>query len=892
MPGIIPIPTTRASDFLISQRLLEQLRTDQRDLLRIQNQLATGRRVFAPSDDAPAAQRGIVLQRLLEQKGQVEANRNASQSYLAATETALANVGGVLSDIRGLAVSLADTTTNQTQRDAAVVQIRRAIEQLANVGNQKFRGRYLFGGTRTAELPFNTDGDLVRYSGNEGHLQSFADVDLLVGSNFHGNEVFGALSAEVRGTADLNPILTLDTRLADLRAGLGIGQGSFTISDGVNTSTIDISSAETIGDVVRLIEGHPPAGRTLTARLTSNALSIQIDTGGGGNLTIRDAGGGTTAAELGIVDADGNGVAPIQGNDLNPVLRLTTRLADILGVRASTLVTSPAANNDLVIEFQERGAAGNGLTVQFVDDSLLQAASGVTAGAETATFSAAAVAPRAALRLAGADNDLTLTAATVGTALNNVRIDVTTAAIGDAANVSLAGNVLTIQIDSGGATTVGTLQAALALDGNFTAGFDTSLEAGVNAAATISAASAGIGVGNTGNSGGNANTLFINIDPGATTANHVVAAMENTPGVAALFTARLDGKDYDGFSDPGSGFVDIAATGLTTGGSGTDFDQSSGLQIVNGGQTYTIDLQQAESIEDLLNILNGSPAGILAEINASQTGINVRSRLSGSDFHIGENGGLTATHLGLRTLTGSTSLASLNHGQGVFTADGADFSIRRNDGVELEIDVSSAQTIQDVIDLINNHPDNLNPATAVVARLAQLGNGIELVDDNPAVGETLTVIRDPRSTAAIDLGLVPPGADQSLAATLSGVTESLQARDVNPLESKGAFNTLARLIQAVEANDFGEIGRAAAMLDVDLNRVTFARAEIGARQQSLDVLGQRLEDEQIELQRALSVEIDVDLVEAISELTARQASFQASLQTTAQTFKLTLLDYL
>jgi flagellin-like hook-associated protein FlgL len=228
----------------------------------------------------------------------------------------------------------------------------------------------------------------------------------------------------------------------------------------------------------------------------------------------------------------------------------------------------------------------------------------------------------------------------------------------------------------------------------------------------------------------------------------------------------------------------------------------------------------------------------------------------------------------------------------VGTADGTDFIIHRNDGFDLVIDVSSAQTIQDVIDLINTHPDNLNPATAVVARLAQFGNGIELVDDNPAVGETLTVIRDVRSTAAIDLGLVPPGQDQSNAATLSGTTETLQARDVNPLETLGAFNTLARLIQAVEAGDFGEIERVAAMLDDDLNRVTFARAEIGARQQSLDVLGQRLEDEQIELQRALSVEIDVDIVEAISELTAKQASFQASLQTTAQTFRLTLLDYL
>tara|TARA_B100000809_G_C15110086_1_gene520249 strand:- start:1212 stop:1373 length:162 start_codon:yes stop_codon:yes gene_type:complete len=53
-----------------------------------------------------------------------------------------------------------------------------------------------------------------------------------------------------------------------------------------------------------------------------------------------------------------------------------------------------------------------------------------------------------------------------------------------------------------------------------------------------------------------------------------------------------------------------------------------------------------------------------------------------------------------------------------------------------------------------------------------------------------------------------------------------------------------------------------------------------------------LEDELIELQAALSEEIDVDLVEAISSLTARQAAFEASLRVIGQIFRLSLLDFL
>jgi flagellin-like hook-associated protein FlgL len=887
--AIIPIPSTRTSDLLTSQRLLSQLQSDQRSLLEIQSQLSTGRRIFTPSDDAPAAQRAIVLQRLLEQKAQVEANRSSSQSYLAASETTLAEIGTLISDIRAEIVGVSGSIVSDEQRGAAIAQVQRAIEQLTSIGNQRFRGRYLFGGASTGQPPFSAAGKNVIYHGNERHLQTFADVDLLVNSNLHGNEVFGAISAEVRSSVDFNPILTLDTRLADLRGGHGVAQGSFTISDGNSSRTIDISGAETVGDIVQLIERNPPVGRAITARITSYGLQIEIDAAGGGSLSISEVGGGTTASSLGILTPLGSGTGPIVGSDLDPRLRGTTRLENILGVRASAMVASGGTNNDLVIEYNERGAAGNGIAMQFVDDARLQAAPGLTAGSETANFATAATAARASLRLAGNDNDLLLTANQPGTAFNNVRIDVTTAAIGNAANVSFAGGVLSIQIDSGGATTVDTLQNAIALEGTFTATYDTSVEAGVNGAATIAAASAGIDVGNTGNSGGEANTLFVHVDAGDTTANQVIAAIENAPAVAALFRVRLDGKDTTMPSLAGEGVIQISATATTTGGIGLEFDENSGIQITNGDETHTITFAGAETVEDLLNVLNGSSANVLAEINSDGKGIDVRSRLSGADFSIGENGGATATQLGLRTFTSETPLASLNYGRGIFPAEiGPDFTIRRRDGVELAIDVSGTTTVQDVLDLINNHPDNLDPATQVIARLAPFGNGIELVDNNSLGTQTLQVTQSIASLAAEGLGLVSKGQSQAVG-TASGM---LQGRDVNPLETQGIFNTLTRLLSALENNDLAQVERGLEMLDVDFNRITFARSEIGARQQSLEVLGRRLEDEGIELQRALSEEIDVDMVEAISNFTQRQAAFQAALQTTAATFRLTLLDFL
>lgn len=998
MTTIIPISTTRSSDILVTSRLLAQLQSDQKSLLRVQNQLSTGRRIFVPSDDTPAALRAVSLQRLLEEKQQFGVNLEATSSFLGATDSALANVANVLSDVRGLAVSSVDAANGPVQREAASAQIQQAIGQLLSIGNQQFRGRHLFAGAKTDQPPFQKAGEFIAYLGNEKHLQSFADLDVLLTSNSHGNEVFGAISAEKQGSVDLQPVLTSKTRLSSLHNGAGISRGSFSISDGINSRTVDISGAETIGDVIRLIEANPPSGRVVTARLTAHGLQVEIDEAGGGTLAISEVGRGTTALELGIRAPNGNGTLTIVGDDLNPRLTSTTLLSDLFGVRASALVKSAGINNDLFFQTKLRGAEYNGITVQFVDDGLLRAAPGLPAGSEVASFSESPVAAQASLRLDGANNDLILTAATPGAQLNNVRIDITTANIGDAANVSYSGGVLTIEIDAAGQTTVGMLQAELAAEGTFTASFDTSLEAGVNPAATITQ-SAAVGLGNTGNSGGEANTIFVRIRPGQTNAQQVIDAIENNAVTGELVSVSIDPKDIVAGSTT-LGKVDVNATAVTTDGSGVEFDQDSGIQLVNGGQIFQLDFQSAETVEDLLNIVNGAGANVLAEINGLGNGINIRSRLSGSDFFIGESGGLTAAHLGLRTFTENTLLADLNHGLGVQVVDGADFAIRRNDGTELEIDISGAQTISDVLDAINNHPGNVDPNTAVVARLAAQGGGIELVDDNPASGEQLTVIKGFSSSAAIDLGLIAAGettsaagqaaapagavltfsnptntaieltavapgtaldgveivfqdtlggnvasaqyfagtkqlvididatqtdanavigailADGTFSAALStasdptnngqgvigdvgpvattsgGAAEIFTGADANPLATKGVFNTLIRLNEAILDNDLVQIEHVLEMLDEDFNRLVFARSDAGFRGQDLDLMKSRLQDEQIELQAALSNEIDVDFAAAATEFSIRQASLEASLQTMAQTFRLTLLDFL
>jgi flagellin-like hook-associated protein FlgL len=767
MPRITPIPTTRVSDSFAQQRLLTQLQYDQTQLLRVQQQISTGQRIGSPSEDAPAALRAISLQRLLEQKAQVKTNLATNQTFLGATDVALNRIAALLNDARGTAQAVSTTVATNEQREAAATEIDRALQQLVDSGNEKFRDRFLFAGSTTSQKPFDFVGPYVRYNGNEQQLQSYSDIDILFETNLPGSAVFGALSEPVRGTTDLNPVLTWDVRLSDLNGGDGLKLDSLQISTGSSSRTVDLSQARTLRDVKEILEANAPLGRSITVGLTDNALTIALDSSGGGNLFINEVAGGKTAAALGLLNNVALGTGPLIGSDLNPSLQPTTKLTELFGRYAQATLTSGGTNDDLRITGKARGAEFNGYSFNFVDDG------SVTAGGELVTFDA------------------------------------------------------------------------------------------------------------------NTRTFTVNIDAGSTTANQVLSALNSDPTFNADFQATLETENQ---ANTGNGVVGLATVGTTTNGSGEEFDITNGLTITNGNQSYTIDFSGTVTIEDLLNRLNNSDANLLATLNAAKNGIDLRSRLSGADFSIGENGGTTASQLGVRTFGTATRLADLNHGNGIHSnPNGFDFQIDRRDGTVMKFDTDNAKTIQDVLDMINNHVNNQDPASRVFARLSAVGNGIELIDNGTSGQLVIQALNN--STVAEELGLLPAGEPRRTVSG-AGATLTMTGRDVNPQETNSIFTALIRLRDSLRSNDQIEIARAFGLIEQGSAQVTFSRAEIGARQQGLETLQTRLEDEEIELKDSLSYEINTDLAEAISNLTARQAALQASMQLMAQASRLTLLDYL
>lgn len=769
MSSIGSIPTSRVSDAFVRQQLLNQLEADQSGLTKLQTELSTGNRLTLPSDDPNAAMRGIATNSLVQQNNQIQTNLSLTQSYLNATGSALSDAFTLLTNVRSTALGAIGTSATDTTVSTAEDTVSQAIQQMMQIANQQFNGRYLFSGSQTGTAAFVTQGDNILYQGNDQAVETYQSPTSLIQSNISGSEAFGALSQPVGGL-DLNPVLTDATPLADLAGGQGIQAGSIAVSTSTGTSIIDLSQAATIGDVARTIEMNPPSGSTLSVNVTSTGLNITV--AGGGTLSVGEVGNGTTAAQLGLLGTSNTGT--ITGGDLNPRLDLTTPLTNILGSQAQATLTSVGLNNDLIIQANQNGAQYNGATINLVNSSRLQAGPGLAAGNEQAHYSAVATPATASLALAGASNDLILTATTPGTQYNGVSINITTqAGLGNSATASYdaTNKVLTLTVDSTGQTSTQALISAIDTQGTFTAARDPSAETNVSGG-FILPSSAGAGVSNTYNTGGDANTLTVDIDAGFSSANDVMAAI-NAEGT---FSARLDPSELQ---NNGSGvlldtWTNPSATATTSGGSGTVLDQGSGFQITNGGKTYDIDISGAKTVQDLLNTINDSGASVVASIDPQSNGIVVRSALSGASFSIGENGGTAATQLGIRTLSTSTSLASLNNGAGVNLATtGSDLVITRKDGVQLQVSLAGAQTVGDVINDINNA--NPGGGVPVVASLSANGNGIQLTDDDPSSSGTLSVTAGSSGSAARDLGFLSPTSNTSAAPTPAvSATASLQ----------------------------------------------------------------------------------------------------------------------
>lgn len=184
-----------------------RLQTHQAEQLKLQQQIASGRRVLTPADDPIAAASALEVTQARSINEQYRVNADSARAGLALEEQALADITRLLQDVKVLTINAGNAALNDDDRASLGTELEGLYQELLGTANRTDgNGRYLFSGYQEASRPFyETAPGTVAYGGDQGQRliqigpsreiavsDAGASVFLNIGS---GNEdVFAALS--------------------------------------------------------------------------------------------------------------------------------------------------------------------------------------------------------------------------------------------------------------------------------------------------------------------------------------------------------------------------------------------------------------------------------------------------------------------------------------------------------------------------------------------------------------------------------------------------------------------------------------------------------------------------------------------------------------------------
>ncbi|MBC8285208.1 MAG: flagellar hook-associated protein FlgL [Nitrospinae bacterium] len=331
------------------------------------------------------------------------------------------------------------------------------------------------------------------------------------------------------------------------------------------------------------------------------------------------------------------------------------------------------------------------------------------------------------------------------------------------------------------------------------------------------------------------------------------------------------------FSIPGSQVLatDLSpritsATALSSLNGGVGITAGSFAISDRAGNSATITVNSTDTVANLISRINSSSVNVTASINSNTNGLQLTdtSTVISQALTVSEtSGGRTAADLGILgrrdgtlagsdlnpVITTSTLVSDLEGGNGLTLND---INIV-NGAASATVTLSSASTMGDVINLINN--SGLN----VTASINSAGKALQITSNNST---TVAVVRN-------------VGTDET-------------AENLGLGGGRNVFTTLFKLRDAFQKDDTAAILASLDTLDSSLASINNSRAIIGASLSRVDNSDFVHEQEIVDRSEQLSKIEEADIVKSASDLANLEFALQATLSATAQILQPTLLDFL
>jgi len=204
----------RISSSMIYEAGVASLNDQLSQIIKTQQQIATGRRILTPEDDPVGAAMALEVEKALGLANQYVENISRARSSLSYEETLLSSTSSVLQEARQLVVSAGNATLNSENLAALATTLRGHYDELLSQANSKDgQGNYLFAGYQSSTQPFTQTTGAGTYAGDQGQLKIQISASRQIAISDPGQKVFNP------GVSGSDIFATLETFITALNSG-------------------------------------------------------------------------------------------------------------------------------------------------------------------------------------------------------------------------------------------------------------------------------------------------------------------------------------------------------------------------------------------------------------------------------------------------------------------------------------------------------------------------------------------------------------------------------------------------------------------------------------------------------------------------------------------------
>lgn len=268
------------------------------ELMELNIQAASQKRINRPSDDPVGTARVLGHRDTIKALEQYKTNANDAKGWLNIADNTLIEVNTILTRFRELAEQAATGTVGADNREQISYEARQLFDQLLNMANTQFEGKYIFGGHKTTTQAFEKR---LWLTSNDENLasQSFSiagDSETTVLVRFLNSGAVGTDQLSYEYSADGGKTFTTATLASNSNVLNLTGAGvRLTLASGASVSAYDSNqvgangswlwirpTAQYMGDDVDNIDianfGNSTLG-TLASGTFSKDVTVRIDSG-------------------------------------------------------------------------------------------------------------------------------------------------------------------------------------------------------------------------------------------------------------------------------------------------------------------------------------------------------------------------------------------------------------------------------------------------------------------------------------------------------------------------------------------------------------------------------------------------------------------------------------